>query len=168
MTPTKRPEPRPVFPSSATYGWVWSGWPSWSRTRTAPDHHHARLPAHRRRPSQCLSATSFAHWRARSPRTRWLSKSQYRAALPSTTRFASSGRHPTSPPAAVGIGLARPGTPVVCIAGDGSTMFGVHAIWTAAQHEVPVVFVVVNNGHYGILKAFAAFQRTPGVPGLDL
>ena len=35
------------------------------------------------------------------PRTRWLSKSQYRAALPSTTRFASSGRHPTSPPAAV-------------------------------------------------------------------
>ena len=35
-------------------------------------------------------------------------------------------------PAAVGIGLARPGTPVVCIAGDGSTMFGVHAIWTAA------------------------------------
>ena len=71
-------------------------------------------------------------------------------------------------PAAVGIGLARPGTPVVCIAGDGSTMFGVHAIWTAAQHEVPVIFVVVNNGHYGILKAFAAFQRTPGVPGLDL
>jgi benzoylformate decarboxylase len=47
-------------------------------------------------------------------------------------------------------------------------MFGVHAIWTAAQHEVPVIFVVVNNGHYGILKAFAAFQRTPGVPGLDL
>ena len=71
-------------------------------------------------------------------------------------------------PAAVGIGLARPGTPVVCIAGDGSTMFGVHAIWTAVQHEVPVVFVVVNNGHYGILKAFAAFQRTTGVPGLDL
>jgi benzoylformate decarboxylase len=31
-----------------------------------------------------------------------------------------------------------------------------------------VLVVVVNNGHYGILKAFAAFQRTPGVPGLDL
>ena len=44
----------------------------------------------------------------------------------------------------------------------------IHAIWTAARYEVPVVFVVVNNGHYGILKAFAAFQRTPGVPGLDL
>ncbi|MFN8592630.1 MAG: benzoylformate decarboxylase [Thermomicrobiales bacterium] len=71
-------------------------------------------------------------------------------------------------PAAVGAGLARPGTPVVCIAGDGSTMFGIHAIWTAAEYKIPVVFVVINNGHYGILKSFAAFQQTPGVPGLDL
>jgi benzoylformate decarboxylase len=47
-------------------------------------------------------------------------------------------------------------------------MFGVQAIWTAAQNNVPVVYVVLNNGQYGILKAFAAFQRTPGVPGLDL
>jgi len=31
-----------------------------------------------------------------------------------------------------------------------------------------VVYVVLNNGQYGILKAFAEFQRTPGVPGLDL
>ena len=71
-------------------------------------------------------------------------------------------------PAAVGVGLARPGSPVVCIVGDGAAMFGIQAIWTAARDEVPVVFVVVDNGHYGILKAFAAFQRTPGVPGLDL
>jgi benzoylformate decarboxylase len=47
-------------------------------------------------------------------------------------------------------------------------MFGIQAIWTAAQYEIPVVFVVIDNGQYGILKAFAAFQRTPGVPGLDL
>jgi benzoylformate decarboxylase len=71
-------------------------------------------------------------------------------------------------PAAVGVSLARPGTPVVCIVGDGAAMFGVQAIWTAARCEAPVVFVVIDNGHYGILKAFAAFQRTPGVPGLDL
>jgi benzoylformate decarboxylase len=47
-------------------------------------------------------------------------------------------------------------------------MFAIQAIWTAARYEVPVVFVVIDNGHYGILKAFAAFQRTQGVPGLDL
>ena len=72
----------------------------------------------------------------------------------SRLRPTGRGRHRTG----------RPGTPVVCVVGDGSTMFGVHAIWTAAQYRVPVVFVVLNNGHYGILKAFAAFQRTPGVP----
>ena len=71
-------------------------------------------------------------------------------------------------PAAVGVALAQPGTPVACIAGDGSALFGIHAIWTAAQERVPVVYVIINNGHYGILKSFAAFQRTPGVPGLDL
>jgi benzoylformate decarboxylase len=71
-------------------------------------------------------------------------------------------------PAAVGAGLARPGPPVTCIVGDGAAMFGIHAIWTAARYEVPVVIVVINNGGYGILKAFAAFQRTPSVPGLDL
>jgi len=68
----------------------------------------------------------------------------------------------------VGVGLAHPGVPVVCIVGDGAMMFGVQAIWTAAQNNVPVVYVVLNNGQYGILKAFAEFQRTPGVPGLDL
>jgi len=71
-------------------------------------------------------------------------------------------------PGAVGAGLARPGTPVACIVGDGSAMFGIQAIWSAAQYDVPVAFFVLNNGGYGILKAFAAFQRTPGVPGLDL
>ena len=71
-------------------------------------------------------------------------------------------------PAAVGVGLAQPGTPIACIAGDGSALFGVHAIWTAAQEGIPVVYAIINNGHYGILKSFAAFQCTPGVPGLDL
>jgi benzoylformate decarboxylase len=47
-------------------------------------------------------------------------------------------------------------------------MFAIQAIWTAAHYEVPIVFAVIDNGQYGILKAFAAFQRTPGVPGLDL
>jgi benzoylformate decarboxylase len=93
---------------------------------------------------------------------------QIRITRPETYFATASGGLGFAVPAAVGVGLARPGTPVVCIAGDGATMFGVQAIWSAARYDVPIVYVILNNGHYGILKAFADFQRTPGVPGLDL
>jgi benzoylformate decarboxylase len=93
---------------------------------------------------------------------------QIRIDRPSSYFATASGGLGFALPGAVGVGLARPGTPVACIVGDGAAMFAIQAIWTAARYEVPVVFVVIDNGHYGILKAFAAFQRTPGVPGLDL
>lgn len=93
---------------------------------------------------------------------------QIRITKPASYFATASGGLGFALPAAVGIGLARPGAPIACIVGDGATMFGIQAIWTAARYEVPVVFAVIDNGQYGILKAFAAFQRTPGVPGLDL
>lgn len=93
---------------------------------------------------------------------------QIRIKRPQSYFATASGGLGFAAPAAVGVGLARPDTPVACIVGDGATMFGVQAIWTAAQYRVPIVYVVINNGGYGILKAFAAFQRTPGVPGLEL
>jgi benzoylformate decarboxylase len=75
-------------------------------------------------------------------------------------------------PAAVGIalgdrarGLKRS---VIATIGDGSFQYSVQAIWTAAQHRLPVVFVVMRNGEYSILKSFAVLEQTPGVPGLDL
>ena len=42
------------------------------------------------------------------------------------------------------------------------------AFWTAAQHKLPVVYVVLRNNEYSILKSFAVLEETPGVPGLDL
>jgi benzoylformate decarboxylase len=75
-------------------------------------------------------------------------------------------------PAAVGIALAQRATgerrPVVAVIGDGSFQYSVQALWTAAQQRLPVVFVVPVNKQYGILKAFATFKETAGVPGLDL
>lgn len=75
-------------------------------------------------------------------------------------------------PAAVGYALAERDTgrnrPVLCILGDGATNYSIQALYTAAQHRLPVVFLVLNNGEYGILKAFADHQKTPGVPGTDL
>jgi benzoylformate decarboxylase len=44
----------------------------------------------------------------------------------------------------------------------------VQALWTAAQHRLPVVYVVMRNEEYSILKSFAVLEETPGVPGLDL
>ncbi|ROT33141.1 benzoylformate decarboxylase [Micromonospora sp. HM5-17] len=75
-------------------------------------------------------------------------------------------------PAAVGIALAQRDTgqhrPVIAVIGDGSFQYSPQALWTAAQHRLPVVIVVPVNEQYGVLKAFAALEDTPGVPGLEL
>jgi len=75
-------------------------------------------------------------------------------------------------PAAVGFALAERDTgrnrPVLAILGDGAANYSIQALYTAAQHQLPVVFLVLCNQEYGILKAFADQQQTPGVPGMDL
>lgn len=75
-------------------------------------------------------------------------------------------------PAAVGVALAErdeaTNRKVICIVGDGSANYVIQALWTAAQHNLPILFVVVRNGAYNILKSFADLLETPGVPGLDL
>jgi benzoylformate decarboxylase len=55
-------------------------------------------------------------------------------------------------PAALGVSLARDESPVLCIVGDGSAMYSPQAIWTAAHRRLPVLFAVVNNQQYAILK----------------
>jgi benzoylformate decarboxylase len=75
-------------------------------------------------------------------------------------------------PATVGValGVRANGShrPVVATIGDGSFQYSVQSIWTAAQHKLPIVFVVLRNKEYSILKSFAVLEETPGVPGLDL
>ncbi|MFJ7194005.1 MULTISPECIES: benzoylformate decarboxylase [unclassified Streptomyces] len=75
-------------------------------------------------------------------------------------------------PAAAGVALADRvmgvARPVIGLIGDGSFQYSVQAIWTAAQHKLPIVYVVMRNNEYSILKSFAELEETPGVPGLDL
>ena len=75
-------------------------------------------------------------------------------------------------PAAVGVALGirarRAERTVIATIGDGSFQYSVQAIWTAAQHKLPIVFVVMRNGEYSILKSFALLEEAPGVPGMDL
>lgn len=75
-------------------------------------------------------------------------------------------------PAAVGVALGDQARGVkrrvVATIGDGSFQYSVQSLWTAAQHRLPVVYVVMRNGEYSILKSFAEPEKTPGVPGLDI
>ncbi len=72
-------------------------------------------------------------------------------------------------PAAVGLKLANPERPVVCVIGDGSVMYSVQALWSAAQYGTNVLVVVINNRGYSILKGFRDALGIPDtVPGLDL
>ena len=61
-------------------------------------------------------------------------------------------------PAAIGVSLAHDHAPVICIVGDGSAMYSPQALWSAVHEEVPVIFVVLNNLEYGILKNFMLDQ----------
>jgi len=42
------------------------------------------------------------------------------------------------------------------------------ALWTAARHQIPVTIVVASNAEYGVVKEFAGWEKTFGVPGLDI
>jgi benzoylformate decarboxylase len=63
-------------------------------------------------------------------------------------------------PAAVGVKLAQPGRPVVALIGDGSALYTCQALWTAAHDRIAVVFVILTNSSYRILK-----QRTNALKG---
>ena len=71
-------------------------------------------------------------------------------------------------PAAVGIKLAQPDRPVICLVGDGSALFAPQALWSAVQLGTPVTFLVVNNARYAILESVAAFGGLEGLPSLEL
>ncbi|HEV7602969.1 MAG TPA: thiamine pyrophosphate-binding protein [Bradyrhizobium sp.] len=71
-------------------------------------------------------------------------------------------------PASVGVSLANPDRPVVCYSGDGSAMYSIQALWTAAHHKLPLTVVIVNNGGYRIIKQrLLAFHKDDHFVGMD-
>jgi benzoylformate decarboxylase len=71
-------------------------------------------------------------------------------------------------PAAIGVALARPGCRVIGLLGDGSAMYSIQGLWSAAELALPVTFVIVNNGGYRALDEFAAHFGLAAVPGTQL
>jgi len=84
---------------------------------------------------------------------------------------------------AIGVALACRPDPVVCLVGDGSMLMAGQEITVAIQEKLPVIFVVLNDSAYGMVKHgqkktgaepigyrlpqvdFAAFAESMGVPG---
>jgi benzoylformate decarboxylase len=75
-------------------------------------------------------------------------------------------------PAAIGIALARPPDKVIALLGDGSAMYAIQGLWTAAQLGLGLTFVIVKNRRYEALVNFGRYfglQRTVGtsLPDID-
>jgi len=71
-------------------------------------------------------------------------------------------------PAAVGMALGRGERRTVCLIGDGSAMYSIQALWTAAQRKLPLTVVVINNAGYGAMRSFSQVMQVRNIPGLDL
>src|SRR6185295_4943756 len=70
---------------------------------------------------------------------------------------------------AVGISVALPERPVVAIVGDGSAMYSIQALWTAAHLKLPITYVIPNNHSYRILKErLVSFRKTDKFVGMDM
>jgi benzoylformate decarboxylase len=95
-------------------------------------------------------------------------RNQLRLGRPGSYYFSAGGGLGFGMPAAIGVQLACPERPVVCVVGEGSAQYAVQSFWTAAAYKVPVTFLVLRNEEYAILKFFSLMEEVPGAPGLDL
>lgn len=82
--------------------------------------------------------------------------------------FPASGGLGFGLPATVGAQLAHQDRRVIGIIGDGSANYGITALWTAAQYNVPCIFLILKNGTYGALRGFSKLLGTGETPGLDV
>lgn len=76
-----------------------------------------------------------------------------------------------SMPASVGIALAKPEKKVIALIGDGSSMYAIQALWSAAHLKLPITFVIVKNRRYAALQDFSkvfGYKEGEHVAGTDL
>ncbi|MGQ0547848.1 MAG: thiamine pyrophosphate-binding protein, partial [Betaproteobacteria bacterium] len=72
-------------------------------------------------------------------------------------------------PGAVGLSLALPGRPIAAMVGDGSAMYSIQGLWTAAHLKLPITYVIANNRSYRIIKErLVSFRKSDRFTGMDL
>ena len=103
-----------------------------------------------------------------SPSSTLALRNQLRISKPGSYYFGAGGGLGFGLAAALGVQLAQPDRPVVCVLGEGSAQYAITGFWTAAAYDVPVSFLVLRNEEYSILKWFADIEEVKGAPGLDL
>ena len=65
----------------------------------------------------------------------------------------------------IGASLAHPERPVIVFSGDGSAMYSIQALWTAAHYDMPIVFLILHNREYKILKInMDIYRERFGIP----
>jgi benzoylformate decarboxylase len=71
--------------------------------------------------------------------------------------------------ASVGIQMAQPDRPLVAVIGDGSALYSIQALWSAAHQKLPITYVIANNRGYRILKQrLLAFHDNDNFVGMDM
>ena len=103
-----------------------------------------------------------------SPSSTLALRNQLRLSKPGSYFFGAGGGLGFGLAAAVGVQLAQPDRPVVCVVGEGSAQYAITALWTAVGYSVPLTVLVLRNEEYAILKWFAGIEEVAGAPGLDL
>jgi benzoylformate decarboxylase len=103
-----------------------------------------------------------------SPSSTLALRNRLRISRPGSYFFGAGGGLGFGLAAAVGVQLAEPERPVVCVLGEGSVQYAVTALWSAVAHDVPLTVLVLRNDEYSILKWFADIEGVQGAPGLDL
>jgi benzoylformate decarboxylase len=103
-----------------------------------------------------------------SPSSTLALRNRLRISRPGSYYFGAAGGLGFGLSAGIGVQLAQPDRPVVCVLGEGSAQYAITGFWTAAAYGVPVTFLVLRNSEYAILKWFAQIEQVEGAPGLDL
>lgn len=65
-----------------------------------------------------------------------------------------------APGAAIGAAIAAPGTPVICVIGDGGLQFTATELRTAVDENLPITFIVWNNASYREIAEAMEAART--------
>ncbi|HWK15293.1 MAG TPA: benzoylformate decarboxylase [Rhizobiaceae bacterium] len=71
-------------------------------------------------------------------------------------------------PAAVGAALTKPDKPIISIMGDGSSLYAIQSLWSAAEYDADLLVVILNNGGYAALKGIADKTNAERVSGVDI
>jgi benzoylformate decarboxylase len=103
-----------------------------------------------------------------SPSSTLALRNQLRISKPGSYYFGAGGGLGFGLAGAIGVQLAQPGRPVICVLGEGSAQYAIQALWSAVAYKIPVTFLVLRNEEYAILKWFADIEEVEGAPGLDL